>query len=315
MSVNSMAADYGSRDNWLAFPEKNEHAADTIYLYPTCYHPEEKDAPPISSIDDPQVRQLSVKYLELQASVFAAHTDLYVPHYRQCSVFSMAGKSQEEILKLYRGVPCLDVFAALDYYFTHVNKGRPFILAGHSQGSVMALFALGWYFGKHPEYYERMAAAYCIGFGVSEDVLRAYPHLKTAQGPDDTGVIISYNSEAADNDTGGRPSMLVPPRTVAINPLNWRTDETFAPLSLNKGSLHVDKQGRGTVGAPLTGARLNTERGTLICSPENPERYYSRHTESFGPKSFHSFDYAFFYANLQENVGERLRAFEAALTR
>ncbi|MBQ7502018.1 DUF3089 domain-containing protein [bacterium] len=310
MSLKNIAAvDYSDKSSWLAFPEKHEHGADTVYLYPTCYYPEQEEAPIISSIDDPQVRLRSRKYLELQASVFAESTDVYVPHYRQCSVFSLAGKSQEEILKIYQGVPCLDVFAALDYYFTHVNGGRPFILAGHSQGSVMALFALGYYFAKHPEYYRRMAAAYCIGFGISRDVLQAYPHLKMAQGRDDTGVIISYNTEAADNGTGGRPSMLLPPGTAAINPLNWRTDETYAPLSLNKGSLHIDENGRGVLGAPLADAKLNAARGTLVCSPENPEKYYSRHSESFGPKSFHSFDYAFYYANLQENVGERLRAF------
>ena len=33
--------------------------------------------------------------------------------------------------------PRSDTFAALDYYFTHYNNGRPFILASHSQGSSM----------------------------------------------------------------------------------------------------------------------------------------------------------------------------------
>ena len=31
--------------------------------------------------------------------------------------------------------PKADVFAALDYYFENYNHGRPYILAGHSQGS------------------------------------------------------------------------------------------------------------------------------------------------------------------------------------
>ena len=35
------------------------------------------------------------------------------------------------------GMPYDDITAALDYYFENCNGGRPFIIAGHSQGSSM----------------------------------------------------------------------------------------------------------------------------------------------------------------------------------
>ena len=38
-------------------------------------------------------------------------------------------------LKFLGEIPKADVFAAFDYYIKHYNNGRPFILAGHSQGS------------------------------------------------------------------------------------------------------------------------------------------------------------------------------------
>ena len=60
-----------------------------------------------------------------------------------------------------------DVYAALDYYFEYYNQGRPFILAGHSQGSLMLKIALRDYFKEHTDYLERMIAAYVIGFSIT----------------------------------------------------------------------------------------------------------------------------------------------------
>ncbi len=68
-----------------------------------------------------------------------------------------------------------DVYAALDYYFKHYNQGRPFILAGHSQGSMMLKIALTDYFKEHTDYLERMVAAYVIGFSITTDDLEANP--------------------------------------------------------------------------------------------------------------------------------------------
>ena len=39
-------------------------------------------------------------------------------------------------------MPYDDITAALDYYFENYNGGRPFIIAGHSQGSAMVLLLL-----------------------------------------------------------------------------------------------------------------------------------------------------------------------------
>lgn len=296
---------YSNKNNWLAYPQEIVHPADTIYLCPTCYAPTEADAPLICDINDSSMRTNAKKYERLQASVFTKSTNVFIPLYRQCNAFSAGKLSKQEELKLYEGAPREDIFAALDYYFTHVNNGRPFILAGHSQGSLMALYVLTLYFAKHQDYYKRMVAAYVIGFGVFDSILKSCPFLKMAQGADDVGVIISYNTEGPENMHA--KSVLLSPGTRAINPLNWRTDDTYAPLSLNKGSLHMDKDGHCEIGAPLADAQLCLERGTVICrSLENPKAYYSRHVSSFGPASFHSLDYSFYYVNLQENIALRL---------
>jgi len=62
-----------------------------------------------------------------------------------------------------------------------LNQGRPFILAGHSQGAATLIALLENYMTKHPEALERMIAAYPIGFAVTKDWL-AKTGLKFAEG-------------------------------------------------------------------------------------------------------------------------------------
>lgn len=54
----------------------------------------------------------------------------------------------------FKGLPLQDAEAALDYYFENLNEGRPFILAGHSQGAAILKELLKTYFRDHPEYYQ-----------------------------------------------------------------------------------------------------------------------------------------------------------------
>ena len=58
------------------------------------------------------------------------------------------------------GRPTSDAIAAFDYYIKHYNKGRRFILAGHSQGSNVMINLLAEYMKKNPKVYKRMIAAY-----------------------------------------------------------------------------------------------------------------------------------------------------------
>jgi len=64
-------------------------------------------------------------------------------------------------------------------------------------------------------------------------VIYLYPTTYMPQNPEganDTGVLISWNAEGVGNI--GRFSMVVPEGSVAINPLNWRTDETPADFAM-----------------------------------------------------------------------------------
>ncbi len=138
-------------------------------------------------------------------------------------------KSQEDLLAFQFREQRTDVYAALDYFFEHLNDGRPFILAGHSQGSVMLKIALTDYFKEHTDYLERMVAAYVIGFSITKEDLEINPALKFAEGEDDTGVIVSWNLEGPENKN--EENAVVIENAIAINPLNWKRDDN-TPLHL-----------------------------------------------------------------------------------
>jgi hypothetical protein len=204
----------------------------------------------------------------------------------------------------------------LDYYFKNCNNGRPFILAGHSQGSAMAKLVLKKYFKEHPDYYKRMVAAYVIGYAVTKDELEANPHLKFATGESDTGVIISWNTEGPKNMEQNVVTAVLLPNSISINPLNWKLDDTYAPASMNLGSLVVNEKARkieiGDVGAD---AQINLTRGVVVTNAKVellPAEIAAIGEKFFGPDGRHASDYSYYYNNIKANVAKRIAAYKAA---
>lgn len=119
-----------------------------------------------------------------------------------------------------------------------------------------------------------LVACYAIGWRITEEDLRQYSHLRMASGEDDTGVIISFNSEAE----SVQDSLLIPAgtRSLAINPLNWRTDATPASRQENPGACFPDYSGEIVTEIPhLTGAYIDPVRGSLKV-PTYPPRTIPR---------------------------------------
>ena len=254
------------------------------------------------SMDDAETKESFVGALNMERGIYEDSATMYAPYYRQMTfpVYSMTDEEMAPYLEIaYR-----DVAAAFEYYFEHCNNGRPIILAGFSQGSQLLLMLLEEYFDQ-PKYSEKLVAAYCIGWRITPEDVAAYPHLKMAQGADDTGVIISFNSEAE----GIEESLVVPKgtKTLGINPLNWKTDSTPADKSLNAGACFTRYSGEiKKEVVELTGAYLDADRGTLRVTDVEPSEY----SNSLFPEGvYHLYDYQFFFRNLQENVAVRLESF------
>ena len=312
-TVSAAAVDYSQKASWCRLPNIISKDVDTFYIYSTSYVETsfKEGAPDYASLDNPEMVERAQSEYVAHATVFEDSTNVFAPYYRQAGmryageVAAKTGNIDAALL----GKPYDDIVAALDYYFENYNEGRPFIIAGHSQGSSMTLLVLKKYFKEHPDYYKRMVAAYAIGFSVTKDYLAANPHLKFATGERDTGVIISWNTEGRQNVVENAKNAVVLPGAISINPLNWKLDETYAPASKNLGSLVGDeKTGMGKIGDIGADAKINLARGVIVT---NAKAAPVPMPEFFGPASFHDNDYTFYYNNIRDNVAKRIAAYKA----
>ncbi len=285
--------DYSEPSSWAYFAEGNDRPADLFLICPTVDMGSEGNLN--MDIANEELRASFTGALNMERGIYEEVTVMYAPFYWQMTFPVYEKMIAEEGRHL--EIAYSDVEDAFLYYINNLNDGRPFILAGFSQGAQLALMLLEEYFDDEA-LQDRLIAAYCIGWKVSKEDLKKYPHLKMAEGEDDTGVIISFNTEAENIEA----SIIVPRgvRTLSINPLNWKTDSTYADRSLNKGACFTDYSGSVTSEIPyLTGAYIDPERGTLRVMDVNPSDYSS---PLFPDEVYHLYDYQFFFRNLQENV-------------
>ncbi|MBO4599868.1 MAG: DUF3089 domain-containing protein, partial [Bacteroidales bacterium] len=140
--------------------------------------------------------------------------NFYSPYYRQCTLQTFTADS---LVSNRIPLSMRDVRKAFAYYLDHYNQGRPFILAGFSQGGIAVVELL-----KHLDSstYSRMVAAYVIGWRVTDDDLAQTRYIRPAQDSADLGVTVCYNSV---RDNACAIPMLSEGNRVAINPVNWRT--------------------------------------------------------------------------------------------
>ena len=158
------------------------------------------------------------------ADYMAEGNNFYSPHYRHITLDSWATLNEDTINRRYGDVSFVDVRNAFEHYMSK-NNGRPFILAGFSQGgkSVVELLKI-----LTPQQREKLVAAYVMGYKVTPDDVAAAPWIKPALRADDTGVTICYNSVS---DVKYVKPIVSAPNEMCINPVNWRIDSTPATLN------------------------------------------------------------------------------------
>lgn len=310
--INKVHTDYSKPEHWLFLPSTAEKEADVFYLYPTVYGKKDKNDSNICEINNADMLSNAKIPFRIQATAFESAGNIYAPYYRQVDAVYVLTLPLEKLSAILEDVPYTDVREAFDYYVKNYNKGRPFILAGHSQGSNILIYLLADYMKSNPQVYSRMIAAYVIGYSVTEEYLSNNPHLKFAVGPDDTGVIVSYNTEAPVVSEPGNPVVI--PGSIAINPITWTREETLATAEENSGSLEIckdrspllDANGNFAVIKNYADARVDKKRGVIICTKADAEKLYQK-SPIFGKGVFHSYDYPFYYFNIKENAANRVQ--------
>lgn len=282
---------YSLPTSWAFLPKQTCHKIDVFYVYPTFYN---GAAGRVMDIEKnvkliPYIKNNVLK----NTGIFGADINLFAPLYRQASfkTLSMSIQERQKVLE----ISVADILAAFDYYLRQYNNGRPFVLAGHSQGSRMLAELMKRKFSL-PALMKKLISAYLIGYSVTSGDLLKYPWLKLAKNATDTGVIITYNTQSATL----KNNFLLRPGSISVNPLNW--GGSAAPKELNEGAVFFYPDGSSRKIENFTSAYIDEETGALIAPDADPDKYSS---SLFAKGIYHIFDYEFFYRNLESNFQER----------
>jgi hypothetical protein len=292
--------DYSDSHNWISTPVA-EKSVDVFYVYPTVSGSDLG----YMDVESDDERTLAQGIFKAQAGVYESHANVFAPYYRQMStgVRMDEGQLATDTPEFKRGAA--DVEDAFDYYLSHMNTDRPFILAGHSQGTMALIELIKNRFGENAALRDRLVAAYLIGYTVTDSDLEA-AGLTAAEGENDTGVVITYNTQSP-TSVGG-PMLLEGAH--CINPLNWMNDDTYAASADNLGTRFYNDSTGEFLPPERTGycdAQVNLETGALMTNI--PEGESLDIGPAFPEGVYHRYDYALWYRNLEENVRVRIEAF------
>lgn len=302
------ATDYSKTENWLSLPVNGSKNVDVFYVYPTAWYKIDPTEPNFCAVDHPMMQIGSQRAFDRQATAFETAGNIYAPYYRQADAGYTLSLPTDERWAVIDSIPAKDVIAAFDYYINNYNNEKPFILVGHSQGAQVLLILLSKYMSHHPDVYARMVCAYVIGYPVTTGYMNANPFLKFAEGADDTGVIVSYNTQSPSVAPGAN-IVMANDIGLVINPINWKRDQTPATAEESLGSyMPVDDQGRFGFTPHFADARINSAKGVIECSSVDENAMYQI-SSAMGPGVYHSFDISFYYYNLRENAQLRADCF------
>jgi Protein of unknown function (DUF3089) len=267
--------------------------ADVFYIYPTIYTQEiGTEKAWNASIDDFELNnRIDNGAILNQATVFNEVCAVYAPRYRQAhySVFISPDKaSSKKALDLAYD----DVKAAFKYYIENENKGRPFFIAGHSQGTIHAARLIKEVI-EGTDFQARMVEAYLVGMPIND---KKFASIKLSKKPEDTGGYVSWNTFAEDfyptYDTEGYKNSQI------VNPITWTDDVDWVGKFSHKGLLGRKlKLSRKSVSAKI-------QDGVLwIKKPDVRGKAFVKF------KVWHFADYNLFWLDIRENVALRLNTY------
>lgn len=348
-----MVPDYNHLPNWAAHPDIEDKShftpkgvtpteipleADVFYIHPTTYFGKNSWNSPLEHIISREFVDEMV--IPSQASVFNGSCKIYAPRYRQATFFSFleGGKNAQKALEL----AFSDVVRAFDFYLKNWNNGRPFFIAGHSQGALHCVRLLEQRI-ENSEIRSQFVAAYVVGFRFPNDKFETvFSNLKPAEKPDQTGCIAAWDTYIE----GGKPGRRLENRMhwytdengksrwekcgaknpFGVNPLNWQTKRKTVVASENQGAINTEFVGKRPdimkmhsstestkvmctgLSAPFkneVSATLKKDGFLYISKPLN--RIFTMLLLPRG--NYHMYDFSLFYMNIRENVAVRLSAF------
>lgn len=322
--------DYSRPESWAALPDRADSAdalpaigvmdqqasapVDVFFVHPTTYFGTANWNQPL---DNKQVNQLTDLFvMRGQAAAFNSCCSIYAPRYRQATIYSFLDQSGSGPAALQ--VAYSDVERAFEYFLQSFSRGRPFILAAHSQGSVHVRTLLEKRITGTP-LRNRLVAAYAIGFGINApELAKAAPDVPICQSPEQTGCIVSWNA------VGPEVTQYVDTsQNICVNPLTWKADGAHADASLNLGGVSYPGSFAGSLAdlkelpQEYINAKPIVEPGVadaqcvdgMLLVKEIRSTHYS--ARPMGRDNYHVYDYHLFAMNLRKNAEQRVASYLA----
>ncbi|MEL6670783.1 MAG: DUF3089 domain-containing protein [Bacteroidota bacterium] len=291
------APDYSQETAWSCLPDKKDYAdsipktltsrqddqpkVDVFYIYPTIFN---KGVAWNASIFDEELNGVIDEYaIKNQATAFNESGQLFIPRYRQMNFggfFTEDTVSKRKALELAYS----DVLAAFDYFIQNLNQGRPFVIAGHSQGSLLGLWLLRDKIDG-TELQKRMVAAYVPGWPFQESAFSSIP---VGERPEQTGCVLGWCSWRE----GSEPKSLETfyKNAVVVNPVTWRRD----------GEANAADEHLGFVGKNFSVVDKH-----LVVKAHQGILWVSRPIPIVPTKNYHFADINLFWLNIRQNLAQR----------
>ena len=334
--------DYSDIYNWAATPSiegqqfyvpdsqytvSKNNDIDVFYIHPTGFFETEWN----SNMDKKRsAYERTEIMLGNQASAFNNTCNIFAPEYRQANYYSFFDKGNDGQKSL--DLAYEDVENAFDYFIDYLNDGRPFIIAGHSQG---ALHSHRLIYNKiyNTNLQDRFICAYSIGYMIPDKLYdEIFPNIKKSENFDDINCIISWSTVVEGFKRNREKTLFWKPdgwsvesmtqKIVSTNPFSWTNDSSWHSDDKNVSIINkaVDYNFVDRISTEHTGTKksigLTRIQGFSAMLNENTGL-----VEAKGPlidnigkmKLFngdlHSFDMMLFWGSLRQNIKDRIDAF------
>lgn len=241
--------DYSKTTNWLCLPGRSDPCSTrvaTTVLNPTGYGRRDDPVParrpaidcfyvyPTVSSDGglnsdlvPGREERTIA--EAQMARFSSVCRPFAPVYRQMTVASIAAAAAGADMSVAGRIAYGDVLAAWRDYFSRRNEGRPVVLIGHSQGSLMLIELIAREIEAKPAMKARFSLAILPGYNVlvpqGKLVGGSFRSIPLCSSPGETGCVVAWTSFRENNPPpvgatfgyAARPGMTVG----CVNPARW----------------------------------------------------------------------------------------------
>ena len=270
---------------------KEDFGVDVFFIHPTTYTQKEfvEWNASLSNIDlNDKTDESTILY---QASAFNLVGRIFAPRYRQAHINAFYINEKEA--KNYFDTAYADIKNAFEYYLNFENKGRPIIIASHSQGTKHAGRLLKEFF-EHQPLQEKLICAYIIGMPIPDNYFSSIPVCEDSL---QTGCFVGWRTYKKDY----LPQEITNEKftSIVVNPLNWKRTTEYIGKKMNKGGVlqKFNKIVPGVVDAQIIGNIL------WSCKPDIFGKIF------ITQKNYHIGDINLFYVNIRENTITRTKEY------